>query len=256
MYPHERRDRLLTLLSQRGFASYRNLATELGVSEVTVRRDLRALREEGLVETVLGGGQVKGSASEVEYTAKRVMQQPEKNRIARAAMQLIEPGMTIGLTAGTTTWTLAQQIRGFGHLAFVTNSTNVAEALQTGGYRDIYLTGGQFRTPSDALVGPLAEIAASQLHTDVLFVGVHGIHTERGISTPNLLEASVNRALMAKTDRVVLVFDHTKWGIEALAHIASLDEIDDVITDKDTNEVAVLADLGLRLHVANGQENS
>lgn len=251
MYPHERRQRLLTLLSQRGFASYHDLAIELNVSEVTVRRDLRALQDEGLVETVVGGGQVKGSAREVEFMAKRVLQREEKERIAKAARQLIDPGMTIGLTAGTTTWTLAGRLTGFQDLTFVTNSTNAAQALQVNGYSGIHLTGGQFRTPSDALVGPVADMVARQFHTDMLFIGVHGIDVNSGLSTPNLLEASVNRALMEKTNRVVLVFDHTKWGIEAFAHIASLDEIDDIVTDSETYEVDVLRQRGVRVHVAN-----
>ncbi|WAH35952.1 DeoR/GlpR family DNA-binding transcription regulator [Alicyclobacillus dauci] len=250
MYPHERREALLTLLSKHGFVSYRDLADELGVSEVTIRRDLRNLKDEGLVETVVGGGQVKGTASEVSFMSKRVLQQESKQQIARAALKLIEPGMTIGFTAGTTTWTLAQSIRGFQDLTFVTNSTNVALGLTSNGYHDIYLTGGHFRTPSDALVGPLAETAASQLHTDLLFMGVHGIHRENGLSTPNVLEASINRVLMRKSDRVVLLFDHTKWGVEALAHIAALDEIDDIVTDTDTPETSVAKELGIQVHIA------
>lgn len=250
MYPHERREALLTLLSQHGFVSYGKLAEELGVSEVTIRRDLRALKDDGLVETVIGGGQVKGSANELGFMTKRVMQQAEKSRIARCALKLIEPGMTIGLTAGTTTWALAKSLRGFRELTFVTNSTNVALELKAGGYDDIHLTGGQFRTPSDALVGPLAETAASQLHTDVLFMGVHGIDVETGVSTPNLLEASINRILMRKTNRVVLLFDHTKWGIEALAHIAPTDAVDDIITDVKRPECDKVAELGVQVQIA------
>lgn len=250
MYPHERRQRLLTLLSQRGFAPYRDLAAELNVSEVTVRRDLRALQDEGLVETVVGGGQVKGSATEVEFLAKRVLQQEEKERISNTARTLIEPGMTIGLTAGTTTWTLAQHMAGFTDLTFVTNSTNAAQVLQSIGYANIHLTGGQFRTPSDALVGPIADMVARQFHTDVLFVGVHGIDVDHGMSTPNLLEASVNRALMERTSRVVLMFDHTKWGVEAFARIASVEEIDDIVTDMETRETDILQQHGIRVHVA------
>ncbi|GMA62459.1 DeoR/GlpR family DNA-binding transcription regulator [Alicyclobacillus fastidiosus] len=250
MYPHERRQALMTLLSKHGFVSYHDLAAQLGVSEVTVRRDLRALSAEGLVETVVGGGQVKRSASEVSFMTKRVMESKEKERIAQCAHQLLEPGMTIGLTAGTTTWTLAQGLRGFSELTFVTNSTNVAIALKSNGYEDIHLTGGHFRTPSDALVGPMAESVANQFHTDLLFMGVHGVHLDYGISTPNVQEAAVNRALMKRSDRIVLLFDHSKWGIEALARIAELDEVDDAITDVETSETQALQKLGIAVHIA------
>ncbi|MCL6442194.1 MAG: DeoR/GlpR family DNA-binding transcription regulator [Alicyclobacillus sp.] len=231
MYPIERREALLTLLSKHGFVSYRELAERLNVSEITVRRDLRALQEMGLVETVTGGGQVKRSAVEPGFASKQILQQQEKLLIARRALTLIEPNMTIGFSAGTTTWTLAQQVVGFQNLTFVTNSTNVALALKQNEWQDIHLTGGQFRTPSDALVGPLAELSARQLHTDILFLGVHGIDLAHGISTPNVLEASINRVLMERTDKVVLLFDHTKWGTQALARIAGVEEADVVITD-------------------------
>ncbi|MFD1673276.1 DeoR/GlpR family DNA-binding transcription regulator [Alicyclobacillus fodiniaquatilis] len=249
MYPQQRRDALLTLLAKHGFVSYADLANELGVSEMTVRRDLRALKEAGLVETVVGGGQVKGSANEVGFMAKRILQAEAKEEISRLARSLIEPGMTVGLTAGTTTWTLSQSLRGFRDVTFVTNSTNVALALKSGGFDDIYLTGGHFRTPSDALVGPLAEAAAMQVHTDILFMGVHGIDVEKGMSTPNMLEASVNRVLMNKTDRVVLLFDHTKWGVEAFAHIAPMDAVDDIITDVARPETNAAMQLGIRVQV-------
>lgn len=250
MYPHERRNTLLTLLSKHGFASYADLARELGVSEVTVRRDLRVLKEQGLVETVVGGGQVKGSTSEVSFMTKRVMQQAAKERIAREAKKIIEPGMCIALTAGTTTWALAKSIRGFSDLTFVTNSTNVAQELKAGGYDDIYLTGGHYRTPSDALVGPIAEATASQLHTDILFMGVHGIDVETGISTPNVLEAAVNQAFMRKTDKVVVLCDHTKWGVQAFASITQLDAIDTAITDVECPQLSALRELGIEVFVA------
>lgn len=233
--------------------SYSELAQRLGVSENTVRRDLKLLQDEGLVETVVGGGHMVRSAEEPTYLTKRVMNQEEKQAIAQTALQLIEPGMTIGLSAGTTTWTLAREIRGFSELTFVTNSTNIALALKTNGWHDIHLTGGHFRTPSDALVGPLAEASARMLHTDILFLGVHGIDLSYGISTPNLLEASINRALMERTERVVLVVDHTKWGIQALAQIASMDEIDAIVTDTVGSgvELSKLQVMGIEVYMPN-----
>lgn len=258
MYPSQRRDTILTLLAKHGFVSISDLAQQLKVSEITIRRDLKVLHEMGLVEKVLGGGQVVRSASEPAFTTKRILRQAEKSWIARAALTLIEPGMTIGLSAGTTTWTLAQQIRGFSNLTFVTNSTNVAIALNDNGWNDILLTGGQFRTPSDALVGPLAEATARQLRTDILFLGVHGIHVSNGISTPNLLEASIDRVLMERTECVVLLFDHTKWGIQALAHIADIDEIDIIVTDAESNEreIKAVRELGVKVLVASEQPES
>lgn len=235
MYPVERRDALVKLLSEKGFVSIRDLAVQLDVSEITIRRDLKVLQRQGAVERVVGGGQVTKSASEPPFINKRVLQQVEKAHIAGRALDLIESGMTIGLSAGTTTWTIAGQIKPNGdnlqNLTFVTNSTNIAIALQANGWTDIHLTGGQFRTPSDALVGPLAEESARKFHVDLLFLGAHGVDLSAGISSPNLQEASIHRIFMDRAESVVLVFDHTKWGIRSLAHVATLEEVDVIVTD-------------------------
>ncbi|WP_054968592.1 DeoR/GlpR family DNA-binding transcription regulator [Alicyclobacillus ferrooxydans] len=235
MYPAERRQALMKLINERGFVSISDLAERLDVSEITIRRDLNYLEREGLVEKVAGGGRMPKSTMEPAFLNKRILQQTEKSAIAQAALQRIEPGMTLGLSAGTTTWALAQQVKpgapNLDHLTFVTNSTNIATVLQANGWSDILLLGGQFRTPSDALIGPLAEENARRLHTDLLFLGVHGADLAYGLTTPNLQEAAINRVMMEQTESVVAVFDHTKWGIRALAHLAHFEEVDVVITN-------------------------
>lgn len=252
VYPKERQRVLLELLAQHGFASYRQLAERLGVSEITVRRDMKALEAQGLVETAFGGGQVARAARELPYTDKRILQIPEKIAIAKAALRQIESGMTIAIAAGTTTWVLAQHIAGFQNLTFLTNSVNVATELSKNGYRDIFLTGGQFRTPSDALVGPVAEHMIRQFRADILFVGASGLHVDHGLSTPNVLEAAVNRAMMERAARVVVLADHTKWGVESLMSFAKLSEIDALITDRwpGEAEAAALAECDVDLIVA------
>lgn len=258
MYPKQRQDTLLTLLSQHGFVSYRDLAEKLQVSEITIRRDIQALQRQGLVETSVGGGQVSQAANELPYTSKRIMQQLEKEAIASAALRLIEPGMTIGFAAGTTTWMLAKKIIGFSDLTFVTNSTNIAIDLRVNGWTEINITGGFFRTPSDALVGPIAEMAARQFHTDILFMGVGGIDPVNGLSTPNVMEASVNRVLMERACQVVLLADHTKWDVQAMCRIAGLDEIDIMVTDMVQSAARdALAKLGVTLiEAARPDDNS
>lgn len=256
MYPAERREAIVNLLSQKGFVSIRDLAVALGVSEITIRRDLKLLQRQGVVEKVVGGGQVTKSTTEPAFMNKRILQQGEKGRIAKKALTLIEPGMTIGLSAGTTTWTVAQHIKpninNFKNLTFVTDSTNVALALQENGWEDIHLTGGQFRTPSDALVGPLAEDMARKLHTDLLFLGAHGVDIAFGLSSPNLQESAINRILMENTESVVLLFDHTKWGVRALAHQADLDEVDVVVTnvnEQHRGEIDAMRELGPEVYL-------
>jgi DeoR/GlpR family transcriptional regulator of sugar metabolism len=120
----------------------------------------------------------------------------------------------------------------------VTNSVRVADvfhaAQRTSGQRagaaTVVLTGG-VRTPSDSLVGPVADQAIATLHFDVLFLGVHGISAEAGLSTPNLAEAETNRRLVQSARRVVVVADHTKWGTVGLSSFATLDQVDTLVTD-------------------------
>ena len=177
-----------------------------------------------------GGAEVPHSAMELAFEVKRRLYLAEKEAIARRALQLVEPNMTIAFSAGTTTWAIAHQLRGFQQLTFVTNSTNIALELQLQGFSQIVLSGGNFRTPSDALVGPFAEYTIRRLHTDLLFLGVHGLDPNEGISTPNIQEAAIDQALIEQAARVVVVMDHTKWGVRALARIAPISQIHAVIT--------------------------
>src|SRR5690606_17954191 len=131
---------------------------------------------------------------------------------------------------GTTTWTLAQHLRRIPDLTVVTNSMRVADALRPddGVERSVVLTGG-VRTPSDALVGPVAVSSLRQLHLDLVFLGVHGIDVTAGFTTPNMLEADTNRAPVAAGRRLVVLAAHTQSDTVGLSTIAGLDEADIVI---------------------------
>jgi DeoR/GlpR family transcriptional regulator of sugar metabolism len=213
----------------------------LRVSEMTVRRDLDALAAAGLLEKVHGGATIRGglSAEEPGFEAKSHRQLKEKDEIARAAARLVEPGQSIGLTAGTTTWRLAHHLAQVPDLTVVTNSMQVANVLHREPRPDltVVLTGG-VRTPSDALVGPVAMTAIRALHLDVLFMGVHGVTADAGLTTPNLLEAETDRALVTASARIVVVADHTKWGVRGLSRIAGLEDIDVFVTDRGLDRAA------------------
>ncbi|MEM9132908.1 MAG: DeoR/GlpR family DNA-binding transcription regulator [Actinomycetota bacterium] len=231
---HQRHDRIVDLIRSEGSMRVRDLADQLAVSDMTIRRDLDLLAGQGLIEKVHGGAAAVRNTSTFEpgFEAKQVQQQDEKQRIAAAAAELVAPGAAIGLSAGTTTWALAQLLTNVANLTVVTNATSTAHTLHRSHRTDqtIVLTGG-IRTPSDALVGPLATAALERIHVDLLFLGIHGMDAEAGYTTPNLAEAEVNGAFIAAAERVIVVADHTKWGIRGLARIATLGDADVLITD-------------------------
>ena len=234
MLARQRQAFILDRVREDGAVRVADLVRELGVSDMTVRRDLEILDERGLLEKVHGGAtSIAGSAMfEPGFAVKSSLQQAEKDAIADAAVGLAEPGMAVAVSAGTTTFALAQRLAQVPGLTVVTNSIRVADVLHQTGRADqsIILTGG-VRTPSEALVGPFAVAALRTIHVDLVFVGVHGMDPRSGFTCPNLLEADTDRALIEAGRRLVVVTDHSKWGVIGISSIARLDQADVLVTD-------------------------
>ncbi|WP_329396605.1 DeoR/GlpR family DNA-binding transcription regulator [Streptomyces melanogenes] len=246
----QRRALILDEVRRRGGVRVNELTRKLNVSDMTVRRDLDALARQGVIEKVHGGAVpvVEASTHEPGFEAKSGLELSAKEDIARAAAAMAVPGSAIALSGGTTTYALAHRLLDVPDLTVVTNSVRVADVFHTaqraagnGGNRPgaatVVLTGG-VRTPSDSLVGPVADQAIRSLHFDVLFLGVHGISVEAGLSTPNLAEAETNRRFVQSARRVVVVADHTKWGTVGLSSFASLDEVHTLVTDSGLSDAA------------------
>lgn len=234
MLASQRRAAILAIVEETGAARVSDLVEQLGVSDMTVRRDIEKLDNEGLLERVHGGALaiLPRATDEPGFRAKSSMMTAEKSAIAAAAARMVRPGATIGISAGTTTYELARAVRHVPQLTVVTNSVPVAQLLhesQQAGHV-VVLTGG-VRTPSDALVGPVAVAALQGLHVDRLFLGAHGIDRTAGLTTPNLVEAETNRALVRASRSVCVLADHTKVGIVGLSTFMSLGEVDTLITD-------------------------
>jgi len=234
MLARQRQDEILAQVSRTGAVKVADLCAVLGVSDMTIRRDFKELVERGLVERVHGGVALPRGASvhEPGFEAKSTREPRAKVAIARAAARLVRPGTCVGISGGTTTHAFACELLDVPGLTVVTNSLPVADRFHDGGRTDqtVLLTGGQ-RTPSMALVGPLTVAALERLHMDTLFLGTHGLDVESGLTCPNLLEAQTNQAMAAASRRVVVLADHTKWGVTAIAGTLKLSEIDIVITD-------------------------
>jgi len=235
MLARHRQSLILQAVRNDGSARVSDLTQQLGVSDMTIRRDLEVLAKDGLVEKVHGGAVLPGShgGHEPGFEDKLVLERPEKTSIARAAAGLVRPGTAIAIAAGTTTFALAQCLLDVPGLTVVTNSLRVANLFSGNHSPDVasvVLTGGM-RTASDALVGPVADLTIESLHFDTLFLGCTGLDPEVGLSTPNLAEAETNRALINRARRVVVLADHSKWGVVSLASFAPVEKIDVLVTD-------------------------
>jgi DeoR family transcriptional regulator, fructose operon transcriptional repressor len=226
----ERRERIVAHLRSAGTARVADLAAALGVSAMTVRRDADRLEADSRIERVRGGVRLLRPplTDEPEPLEKAVLHRAAKERIARAALELVPASGAVGVGAGTTTLALARLLADLPGVTIVTNSLPVALAIPR---RDgVVLTGGE-RTRSDALVGPIANRTAAAIGLDVLFLGAHGFDSERGCTAPNLAEAETNRALMGAARRTVALVDSSKWGVQGLATFARLEEFDAILTD-------------------------
>ena len=225
---------ILERVREEGAVRVADLVRTLGVSDMTVRRDLGELHERGLIEKVHGGAAAIPGSSLFEpgFGAKSTMNHAEKEAIADAGVALVQAGTAVGISAGTTTFALARRLVDIPGLTVVTNSMPVADVLHTEGRSDqtIILSGG-VRTPSDALVGPFAVDVLRSLHVDIVFMGVHGMDIRAGLTTPNILESETNRALIEAGRRFVVLADSTKWGVVGISSFARLGEVDLVITD-------------------------
>lgn len=214
------------------------LAATLGVSEMTVRRDIAALAEAGLIERVHGGAVAQPSAAEPAFAEKAERAGAQKLAIAEAVAAMVGPGTSLGITAGSTTAAVARAVARLPHastLHVLTNSLPAVEALTTRHRPDstganVTLTGGE-PTPSAGLVGPLAEAACAGFHLDLLVLGVSGMSLEEGLTSPNLLEVATLQAFLRAARRVVVAADSTKWGEVALRTITAWDAVDVLVTD-------------------------
>ncbi|MEA2027024.1 MAG: DeoR/GlpR family DNA-binding transcription regulator, partial [Chloroflexota bacterium] len=216
MLAPQRHAYILDRLRADGAVRVSDLMRQLDVSDMTVRRDLEALEAQGHLVKVHGGAtQLRESAvHEPGFDTKRALEHEPKLAIARAAAALVEPGMAVAVSAGSTTYEVSRLLAQVPRLTVVTNSVPAAEVLYHGGRSDqtIILSGG-VRTPSDALVGPVAVNALRAVNVDLVFLGVHGMHERAGFTTPNMLEAETNQALIETGGRLVVTADHTKWGV-------------------------------------------
>jgi DeoR family transcriptional regulator of aga operon len=229
----ERRRAILDLLTQQGRVLVADLSQDFETSQVTIRKDLEVLHAHGLIHRTHGGAlPVRDSALEdPTLREKEKLHRQEKMQIAESAAAKVKEGQVLILDSGTTTTAIARALRNFQNLTIITNAVNIAADL-AGSAVEVILTGGTLRKNSFSLVGPIAEETLHRLSADLLFLGVDGFDVHYGLSTPNLLEAKVNRVMVEVAKKVVAVCDSSKFGRRSLSLISPTASLHEVITDR------------------------
>ncbi len=258
-FADDRRNRLLELIRQRGFASLPALAQELEVSESTVRRDLDFLEESGLAQRTHGGVFYTGPSPKLaHFDQRQSFNWDKKRRIAVSASRLIDDNDTILLDGGSTTYELAQLLVGR-PLQVVTNSLPVANLFTSSDNADLVLIGGYVHTKTGVSLGPYANQMLAGLNVRRAVLSVAGAN-ERGFYNSNLLLVETERAMMHAADEVIVVADSTKFSRTSLAHLCNLTDIDVLVTDDELTPAwrDRLAEADVKLIVADpvGQASS
>ena len=232
VYAPERHQQILATARADGRVDVNRLAEDLDVTPETIRRDLTVLERHGLVRRVHGGAiPVERLGFEPGIADREARFAGEKERVAKAALDELPDGGAVILDAGTTTVRLAELLPSDRELTVVTHALPVAMVLAMRPNITLHLVGGTVRGRTLAAVGSWAERELADIHADVAFLGTNGLSVEHGLTTPDLAEAAVKRALVANARRTVVLTDHSKIGRVEFAHVVPLSQVDTIITD-------------------------
>ncbi|MEE3609495.1 DeoR/GlpR family DNA-binding transcription regulator [Avibacterium paragallinarum] len=233
MIPAERQKQLLNLIRQHHIISIMQLVELLGVSHMTVRRDIQKLEQEGRVVSVSGGVKLLEHLSdELTHNAKSLLSTLQKEKIGAFAAQSIPQNTTIYLDAGTTTLEIAHRIVDREDLLVVTNDFIIADYLMKNGQCRLIHCGGTVNKANYSSVGELAAQLLRQLSIDIAFISTSSWNL-KGLTTPDESKLPVKRAILQSSQKKVLVSDSSKYGKSATFHICALEQFDSIICDKD-----------------------
>lgn len=252
----QRRHSILAILRARDSVRVSELRERLGVSEVTVRKDLDILEEQGAIVRTHGGAMLAELRDSIESIQTRGMARVESKRsIARAALPLIQHGETIYLDAGSSAAELAGFVSDM-ELRVVTNSLQVLNRLADRPGISLFMVGGSYRHSAGSFIGPWAEDNLGRVQLDHAFIGATGVSLDGRFSSQNSIESETKRAAISAARTAVVIADRSKIGVQAFSVFASSSEIDVLVTDADADVCRRFEDLGVHVIVAESEANS
>lgn len=245
-----RHQSILNKLQEEGYVNVLDLGKALDVSAVTIRKDLKLLEEKGLLFRSHGGASLSNPyINEKPVNEKEHIREEEKRRIGKAAAQLITADDTFIVASGTTVLALARYIKPAGRLTAITASLNVALELNRHLEIDVLQLGGALRKSSFSVAGSFSESMLENFSCSKLFLGIDGIDLDFGLSTTNILEAQLNRKMIAAAQKTIVLADSSKFGRRGFGKICDLDEVDQIITDREApkHDVKALEETGIEV---------
>jgi DeoR family fructose operon transcriptional repressor len=240
LIPAQRRERIQDYLAIHQIARTADLMELLDTSEATVRRDLEWLEAEGILERTHGGAIINQRlTSEPEYLQRAQKNPEEKRNIGMLAADLIEDGDIVFINSGTTTTQVIHNIRGDAGISIFTNNVNAALEMGEAGFQH-HLLGGEYQPRSKSSAGRFAIESLRQVYANKVIVGVDGISLKHGCTVPTNAEAEVVRQMIERTKgQIIIVADHSKWGVVSNFQVATIDEIDKLVTDEGIDPSAI-----------------
>ncbi|MFE7110846.1 DeoR/GlpR family DNA-binding transcription regulator [Streptomyces sp. NPDC057575] len=251
MLAAERREYLLDLLARTGKIVAKDVAADLGISEDSVRRDLRDLAAEGLCQRVYGGA-LPTSPAVVDYDARQTVARDGKRKVASVAAALVRPGSSVILDGGTTALAVARALPKELACTVITHSPTIATALIDHPRAEIFLLGGRVFKHSAVTCGAAAVEAAQNVSAELCLLGVTGVHPEAGLTTADADEAAMKRALSARAADTYILASSEKIGAASPYRVLSWEKITGLITDADPHDTVIeqLRTLGVEVLVA------
>jgi len=236
MSANERKSQIVQLLELKGKIEIAELAEELSVTPMTIRRDLDALeKQKKLIRTHGGAVLPQLLIQEQSFEAKLAKAIDKKRQIALEAVSLIEEHMTIMLDSGTTNFEIAKLLKHKKHLTIVTNDITIAVELMNSPH-EIIVLGGRLQTNVGAVYGPLTEQTLNELHVDAFFLGANAVHPIHGVTTPSLEKAALKKAMIHAANNVYLVVDSTKFDQKSFSKVCDVEAMTKLITDDQVTE--------------------
>lgn len=237
---NSRQQSVLKYINEKEYASIKELAKEIGVSEATIRRDLDEMSQKEVLGRVHGGAiKLTGTSHEPFQIEKIGHMTEEKKRIAQYASSIVKPGNSIFLDSGTTTLFVAEAIKDIKNLTIITDNLDIAYNVTFDSSSTVIFTGGMIRRDYSVVVGQITEDVVSRFKVDISFVGCDAADPDKGLYNVNYLEIGVKKAILNCGRKTVLVADHTKFNNCSLALVASFENVDCVITDTGISPVVV-----------------